>query len=648
MKSLRMAGLKSSESEAGTPNLLLQNHTNSVRIDSIKILEKAMDKFKVLKAYFGYTSFRGGQEQLIDAALEGRDVMGIMPTGGGKSICYQIPALMMAGITLVISPLISLMKDQVAALKNVGVPAAYVNSSLTYSQLLKVYENIGKGVYKIIYVAPERLQSDGFEEIARGLPISMVAVDEAHCVSQWGNDFRPSYLRIPDFIEGLPKRPVLTAFTATATEMVREDVEKKLRMREPVRVVTGFDRPNLKFTVEQPKSRSEALLKLVKERKSKSGIIYCMTRNNVEKVCELLLKNGISATRYHAGLEDGERQQNQDDFVYDRRSVIVATNAFGMGIDKSNVSFVIHYNMPLSLEAYYQEAGRAGRDGSPAECILLYSSSDIHTAKTLIEFSEDSEDKDEEAREEKRRRDYQRLNRMIEYCKTTNCLRGNILDHFGQEHSGRCEHCGNCETVFSSRDVTVEAQKILSCIKRIYDHLGYYVGITMLVKVLCGSEEGRITELGLQKVSTYSVMKGTPRGEVGDMIVRLADMGYIFRDEEYGTLRLTELSRAVLYDGERVSLEYREAPPKTQKKKEKTMSESPREELYDVLRRLRYDIANELNVPAYVVFTNAALADMAEKKPTTAEEFLEVSGVGKQKAEKYGEIFMNAIREYLK
>lgn len=607
-----------------------------------------MDKYKVLKSYFGYTSFRGGQEQLIDAALRGSDVMGIMPTGGGKSICYQIPALMKPGITLVISPLISLMKDQVAALKNAGIPAAYVNSSLTYPQLLKVYENIRKGAYKIIYVAPERLQSDGFDEMARELSISMVAVDEAHCVSQWGNDFRPSYLKIPDFIEGLPKRPVLTAFTATATEKVREDVEEKLRMRDPVRVVTGFDRPNLKFFVERPKSKTEALLKILKDQKGKSGIIYCMTRSNVEKVCELLQENGFPATRYHAGLEDDERRQNQDDFVYDRRPIIVATNAFGMGIDKSNVSFVVHYNMPLSLEAYYQEAGRAGRDGSPAECILLYSPRDIHTAKSLIEFSEDSDGVSEEDREEKRRRDYQRLNRMIEYCKTTNCLRGDILDYFGQEHGERCGNCGNCETVFKLRDVTVESQKILSCIKRMYDHLGYYVGTGMLVKVLCGSKENRVTELKLEGISTYAIMKELPRNEVSDMVVHLIDLGYIFKDEEYGSLRLTDNAKRVLHNGEKVMLAYREQPPKASQKKEKAKSTETDDALYEVLRKLRFEIASEQNVPAYVVFTNAALADMAAKKPVTAEEFLNVSGVGKQKAEKYGDIFINAVREYLK
>lgn len=327
-----------------------------------------MDKYTVLKHHFGYASFRGGQERLIDAVLDGRDVLGIMPTGGGKSLCYQIPALLLPGMTVVVSPLISLMKDQVMALKNAGVAAAYVNSSLTGEQLARVYDNIRRGVYKLLYIAPERLQSDGFSELARRLPIALLAVDEAHCISQWGNDFRPSYLRIADFIRGLSTRPVVAAFTATATEQVRRDIEEKLEMHAPLRVVTGFDRPNLRFEVLRPRQRPAALLELVEERRGKSGIIYCLTRSNVEKVCALLRAHGIPATRYHAGLSDAERQRNQEDFVYDRCPVIAATNAFGMGIDKSNVSYVIHYNMPMSLEAYYQEAGRAGRDGAPAEC----------------------------------------------------------------------------------------------------------------------------------------------------------------------------------------------------------------------------------------------------------------------------------------
>ena len=441
------------------------------------------------------------EERLIDAVLDGRDVLGIMPTGGGKSLCYQIPALLLPGMTVVVSPLISLMKDQVMALKNAGVAAAYVNSSLTGEQLARVYDNIRRGVYKLLYIAPERLQSDGFAELARRLPIALLAVDEAHCISQWGNDFRPSYLRIADFIRGLPTRPVVAAFTATATEQVRRDIEEKLEMRAPLRVVTGFDRPNLRFEVLRPRQRPAALLELVEKRRGKSGIIYCLTRSNVEKVCALLRAHGVPATRYHAGLSDAERQRNQEDFVYDRCPVIAATNAFGMGIDKSNVSYVIHYNMPMSLEAYYQEAGRAGRDGAPAECLLLYARSDVQTAKMLIDSTE-GDAADGETRETMRRRAYARLDRMLAYCKTTKCLRGCILDYFGQAHGEACGNCGNCQTVFRQADITVEAQKILSCVKRVQDRLGYPVGAALIARVLHGSGERRIVRLGLQTLST--------------------------------------------------------------------------------------------------------------------------------------------------
>lgn len=607
-------------------------------------------KYEILRRYFGYNTFRFGQEQLIDGAASGRDVLGIMPTGGGKSICYQIPALIFPGITLVVSPLISLMKDQVMALKNIKVAVAYINSSLTYEQLIKVYSNLRRGMYKIVYIAPERLESDGFIELARELDISMIAVDEAHCISQWGNDFRPSYLKIVDFINSLPRRPVVTAFTATATERVRKDIEQKLHLKSPLLIVTGFDRKNLNFEVMEPPQKSKALLSLLMERRNKSGIIYCMTRKRVEKICEFLNASGFPATRYHAGLDDSERQKNQEDFVYDRRPIMVATNAFGMGIDKSNVSFVIHYNMPLSLEAYYQEAGRAGRDGEPADCILLYSAGDITTAKTLIEYSEDNEGVSEEMREEQRRRDYDKLNRMIEYGKTTSCLRGNILDYFGQAHDKNCGNCGNCRTVFKQKDITVECQKILSCIKRIYDRLGYYVGIALVVRVLRGSEEKRIMELGLNHLSTYGIMKDTRRGELSDMVNRLVDLGYAKKESKYGTVTLTASSSEVLFGGARVMMEYKEIPikvelPKERKQKEQNALSDP--ELYERLRKLRFEIANSQGLPAYIVFSNAALADMAAKMPITMAEFLMVSGVGKMKAEEYGELFLKEIKNYL-
>ena len=612
-----------------------------------------MDKKEVLRHYFGYGSFRGGQESLIDTVLSGRDALGIMPTGGGKSICYQIPALMLPGITVVVSPLISLMKDQVMSLKNVGVAAAFINSSLSFAQLLKVYDNLRAGKYKVLYIAPERLQSEGFAELARHLNISLVAVDEAHCVSQWGNDFRPSYLKIADFVESLDVRPILAAFTATATDAVRLDIISKLKLRSPSQVITGFDRPNLRFSVIHPKRRNEELLRLMSERGDRSGIIYCMTRNNVEKVCKLLCENGYPATAYHAGMEDSDRRSSQDDFVYDRKPIIVATNAFGMGIDKSNVSFVIHYNMPMSLEAYYQEAGRAGRDGEEAECILMYSPSDIQTARMLIDNSEESEEITAEEREELRRRERARLEVMIGYCKTTKCLRGVILDYFGQKHSESCGNCGNCQTVFSSRDVTVEAQKILSCIRRIYDRLGYYVGIATVIRTLHGIKEKRIFELGLEDLTTYGLMKDMPIAEIRDIASFLSDMGYMEKDSEYGTARLTPLSYEVLRGEKRVIMDYREQPEKDKspgktKKSRAARSPSPRGgELYERLRSLRGEIASEQRVPAYIVFSNATLADMADKKPTHMWELMEVSGVGRVKAASYGKRFLAEISAYL-
>lgn len=608
-----------------------------------------MNKYDVLKHYFGYSEFRAGQESLIDAITCGRDVLGIMPTGGGKSLCYQIPALMFRGITFVVSPLISLMKDQVMALKSANVPAAYINSSLTYNQLLKVYDNLRAGMYKIVYIAPERLEAEGFRDLASGLDIAMIAVDEAHCVSQWGNDFRPSYLKIARFIFSLPHRPVVAAFTATATELVRDDITEKLALCAPFRIVTGFDRPNLNFEVHSPRQKKDALIDLIRQRHDKSGIVYCQTRRNVEKICDLLNENGFAATRYHAGLDDGERVRNQEDFVYDRKNIMVATNAFGMGIDKSNVSYVIHFNMPMSLEAYYQEAGRAGRDGAPADCILLYSPSDIQTAKMLLENSDIPEDADEEFVELQRSLDYERLERMIAYCKHTGCLRGNILDYFGEEHGEECGNCLNCRTTFIERDVTTEAKKILSCIKRAKDKLGFSVGMALIVRTLHGSRDKRIGELGLDRISTYGIMAEESRSFINDVVNHLCTLGYIGKNTEYGSVFMTELANDILFGGVTVTMKFKEERrvPKSDKSaavSEKTVTDSG---LYEHLRKLRMEIANEQGVPAYIVFTNASLADMAAKKPLDMQEFLYVSGVGEQKARAYGARFIKAIGEYI-
>ena len=606
-----------------------------------------MNKYDVLKHYFGYTKFREGQESLIDAILYGKDVLGIMPTGGGKSLCYQIPALMFRGITFVVSPLISLMKDQVMSLKSANVPAAYINSSLTYPQLLKVYDNLRAGMYKIVYIAPERLEADGFRDLASSLDISMIAVDEAHCVSQWGNDFRPSYLKISRFISSLPKRPVVAAFTATATELVREDIMSKLDLQSPFRIVTGFDRPNLNFEVHSPRKKKDMLLELIRKRHNKSGIVYCQTRRNVEKVCDFLNENGFAATRYHAGLDDSERYMNQEDFVYDRKNIMVATNAFGMGIDKSNVSYVIHFNMPMSLEAYYQEAGRAGRDGAPADCILLYAPSDIQTAKMLLENSDYPEDSDEEFIELQKALDYERLERMIAYCKHTGCLRGNILDYFGEAHVEKCGNCLNCRAVFVDRDVTVEAQKILSCVKRARDRLGFSVGMALIVRTLHGSRDKRIGELGLDKLSTYGLMKGESKHLTNDIVNYLCELGYLSKDTEYGSLILTDKSNEVLFEGVAVTMKCKEEDKGEPSAKSVQSQINSDEGLYEHLRKLRMEIANEQKVPAYIVFNNSTLADMAAKKPLDMHEFLCVSGVGEQKAKAYGERFIKAIGEYI-
>ena len=447
-----------------------------------------LDKLLVLRRYFGHTAFRPGQEQLIDAVLSGQDVMGIMPTGGGKSLCYQVPALLLPGVTLVISPLISLMKDQVSALKNVGIPAAFINSSLSLRQLGLVYERARQGAYKVIYVAPERLEAEGFSAFAKEAAVSLVAVDEAHCISQWGQDFRPSYLKIATFIASLPRRPVVAAFTATATAEVRQDIVRLLQLQKPVCTVTGFDRPNLFFDVLRPKNKVTTLLALLRERNDKTGIVYCATRAAVEKVCQTLCDNGFSATRYHAGLADEERRANQEDFQFDRKQIMVATNAFGMGIDKSNVGFVIHYQMPKSLESYYQEAGRAGRDGAAADCILLFSPGDIETAKFFIANSS-AEEQSEEAQQAFQAREYARLRVMVDYCRRTDCLRGAILDYFGQPHEASCGSCGNCKSSYRSEDITVEAQMILSCVLRVKEKLGYFVGKTLIARILTGSRD---------------------------------------------------------------------------------------------------------------------------------------------------------------
>ncbi len=605
-------------------------------------------KYELLGKYFGYDQFRKGQEELIDAILSGRDCFGIMPTGGGKSMCYQLPALMMPGITIVISPLISLMKDQVLALKNAGISAAYINSSLTIEQLRKVYGYMADRHYKIIYVAPERLFTESFTATVAKLNVSFIAVDEAHCISQWGQDFRPSYLKIPQFIDSLPVRPVISAFTATATKEVAEDIERLLCLKNPHKTVTGFDRPNLYFDVLRPGNKADKLVSLISERKDKSGIVYCSTRKDVEKITEVLHKKGFAVTRYHAGLTDEERRHSQDDFIFDRKNIIVATNAFGMGIDKSNVSYVIHYNMPKSPEAYYQEAGRAGRDGEKAECILLFAPKDISTAKFLINNSSENEELTEEERNAVIEGDMNRLDRMITYSNTTACLRAYMLRYFGQISEGFCGNCGNCKNESETLNITKEAQMIISCVRRIKDRLGYTPGETFIIKVLRESHDKKITETGLDKISTYGIMKESSTEYIRNIFDRLLFDGYLAKNEFDGVI-LTEKSKAVLFENESVYMTVRKI--KGKKKTSKGSSENSIDigdaGLYDILRAVRMRIAKQEKVPAYIIFSNAALQDMAAKAPETIEEFLEVNGVGQAKAEMYGEIFTAEIRKYL-
>ena len=613
-------------------------------------------KHRVLKQYFGHDAFRGGQEALIDALLSGRDCLGIMPTGAGKSMCYQIPALLFDGITIIVSPLISLMSDQVTALVEAGVPAAYLNSALTPGQCNTVLNRLRTGWYKLIYVAPERLLTPGFLSVCASINISMVAVDEAHCVSQWGQDFRPSYLKIAEFLSVISEkqRPVVGAFTATATDDVRDDIVRLLGLKTPFLITTGFDRPNLYFGVMHPESKDDALLSLIADKGDRAGIVYCATRKSVEEVCSLLCEAGYSATRYHAGLSEEERRLNQQAFVYDEKRIMVATNAFGMGIDKSDVSYVIHYQMPKNIESYYQEAGRAGRDGSPAQCILLYAPKDVHTGKFLIENSEPNPELTEQQQAEVRDRELLRLREMNNYCRAERCLRKSLLQYFGDSVGSDCGNCSVCRTrgEWEETDVTENAKTVLFCVLQ----TGQRFGVKMLTEVLRGSRGERILSLGFDTLSTYGALREKTESEVRQMLASLSDRGYMkTEDDVYPVPKLTELGQAVLADRERVVM--RVPKPKApametvkrsagRTKRAAAVSAAPDSPLLQALRILRSSLAAKAHVPAYVIFPDAALADMCAKKPKTVEEFLGVMGVGEVKAEKYGEAFLRVIAQY--
>lgn len=608
-----------------------------------------MNKNIILKEYFGHDSFRNGQGEIIDSLMNGRDVLAIMPTGGGKSICYQIPALMMSGITLVISPLISLMKDQVASLINSGVRAAYINSSLTWNQYIKVLANMRNGVYKIIYIAPERLESEGFLACCSELDISLIAVDEAHCVSGWGQDFRPAYLGIAGFVDNLPYRPVVGAFTATATARVKDDIASLLRLEDPFEITTGFDRPNLSFEVipTTKNSKSSELLRLIRERYSdKCGIIYCGTRNLVDEVCLLLRQNGCNASAYHAGMTDEKRHEVQDDFIYDRCTVMVATNAFGMGIDKSNVSFVIHYNMPKDIESYYQEAGRAGRDGEPADCVLLASESDIVLNRFLIDKSELLPGITPETADILRRQELDRLQKMTDYCRTLGCLRAYLLRYFGEEvHEDNCGNCSNCNGDFETKDITIDAQKVLSCIARTNNTYG----ATTIAAILRASMNEQIEKNNLDSLSTYGIMRGATEKYIRRIIGELRMQGYLTVDEStiYRVPSLTAKARDILYGGVHIFMKEQATASMTAKKKKQVAKDvTIGGGLLEQLKAERTRLARTLAVPAYIVFTDATLYDMCHVMPKNMDELLTVAGVGKVKAEKYGENFLEIIRSF--
>lgn len=604
-----------------------------------------MTKNDVLKLYFGHTSFRTGQDELIDRILDGGDVLGIMPTGAGKSMCYQIPAMLLSGITLVISPLISLMKDQVGALRQSGIPCAYINSSMTAGEYYETLRLAESGAYKLIYIAPERLSAENFTEFASTAKISLIAVDEAHCVSHWGQDFRPSYTKIPKFIENLPNRPVVSAFTATATEQVREDICRLIKLRSPHTLITGFDRENLYFDVRKPENKTSELLKILTDNKDKSGIVYCLTRKNVEQVCDTLNEKGISATRYHAGLSDEERRLNQDDFIFDKKQVMVATNAFGMGIDKSNVSFVVHYNMPKNLESYYQEAGRAGRDGESAECVILYSGADVRTNQFLIEkCSDESENLSSAEIEEIRKRERERLKQMTFYCTTQDCLRGFLLKYFGEDSPKCCDNCSNCTSSMDEKDITVEAQKIISCIYRAAQKSKSF-GKVMISDILIGSKSEKLLSSNMQNLSTYGIMKGTPAVKVRRIIDFLTERGYLeLSASEYPTLKIALPARDVLLGKCKVIMKIPKLSQSSRSVKAK--NEAADKVLFEVLRKLRADFAAKQNVPAYFIFSDAVLVCMCRSLPKNKEEFLKVPGVGNAKTERYGDAFIREIREY--
>lgn len=597
-----------------------------------------MKDYEVLKKYFGYESFREGQQELITNILERHDVLGIMPTGAGKSICYQVPAVMLEGITLVISPLISLMKDQVGTLNEAGIRAAYLNSSLSYAQYRKALSLARGYTYKIIYVAPERLMSDEFLSFAKEMKISMVCVDEAHCVSQWGQDFRPHYLHIREFLKEMPQRPIVSAFTATATTQVKEDILQLLDMKDPYTITTGFDRKNLYFAVEKPKDKYQALLHYVKQHTEDAGIVYCLSRKTVEEVCDRLCADGFASSRYHAGLSDAERMNNQDDFIYDRKTIMVATNAFGMGIDKSNVRFVVHFNMPKNMESYYQEAGRAGRDGEQADCILLYSGKDVRLNQFLIEQGSGHEDMEEAVRMELQQKEKERLKSMTFYCTIPSCLRHYMLKYFGEESDGFCGSCSNCLTQYEECDIRMEASRLVECIR----HSGERFGKTMIVDIVKGSANAKIKSYHLDRNPAYGSLKDSSRNHLYEILQHLQFQGILKQSEDGYSVLSIHQEELLPTDGPLIMKIVKEKQVQTPV----VQTDSGDNRLFELLRICRSQLARKAHVPPYMVFSDKTLHDMCAKAPHSREEMLGVSGVGEVKYDKYGEAFLKVIASF--
>lgn len=585
-----------------------------------------------LKQYFGYDSFKNGQEQLVTSLLDGQDALGVMPTGAGKSICYQLPGAMLPGVTLVISPLISLMKDQVDALNATGIPATFMNSSLSMTEVNARFREIAAGRYKMLYVAPERLESQRFIELLQQLDIPLVAVDEAHCISRWGHDFRPSYLSVGRLLKHIHPRPIIAAFTATATDKVKQDIVERLSLRNPTQVTTGYARENLKFSVVKGVDKKSFLAQYIRSHANQSGIIYASTRREVEACYQELLKLGVKAGKYHAGLSDEERERTQELFQYDEVKVIVATNAFGMGIDKSNVRYVLHYNLPKNIEAYYQEAGRAGRDGEPGECVLIYGPQDVVTQKFFIEQSEMDP--------ERRIQEYNNLNLMMEYAHSSECLQRYIVRYFGDDTYEACSQCSNCTDTRETTDVTAEARQIFLCVYAMKQRFG----ITLTAKVLRGANDAKVRQFGFDRLAAYGTLNQYKEKDLVNRISMLVADGYLaMSDSQYPVITLTLKAKDVMEGKERVMQRVALLPVTA----EKNGSSAGSSELFERLRILRKQYADQEKIPPFTILHDAALREMSEQLPTTLDDLRSIKGIGDNKLRKYGQSFLACIQEYV-